>query len=193
MERAFNVYIIGVGGQGIGLLSEAVARAADHGALEVRGVDTHGLAQRGGIVVSHVRIGRGAFSPLVMERSAHLVAALERNEALRAMNSHLMDGGTLAYYDAVWQPLLVRLGRESPVSREALSRECARRSIREERVLRDDLDEARMQNVALLARISSGGLIPGLSREHYEAALADLLDGAVLQRNLELFRAAHRG
>ena len=52
-----NIYLIGVGGQGIGLLSEVLIRAADHAGFGVTGVDTHGLAQRGGIVVSQIKIG----------------------------------------------------------------------------------------------------------------------------------------
>ena len=55
--NAFNVYMTGVGGQGIGLLSEILLRAADHAGHTVKGVDTHGLAQRGGIVVSSLRFG----------------------------------------------------------------------------------------------------------------------------------------
>ena len=59
--KAFNIYLIGVGGQGIGLLSEILLRAADHAGYEVKGVDTHGLAQRGGIVVSHLKFGEKVY------------------------------------------------------------------------------------------------------------------------------------
>jgi indolepyruvate ferredoxin oxidoreductase, beta subunit len=78
--------------------------------MEVRGVDTHGLAQRGGVVVSHIRTGKGEFSPLIAPGEADLVLALERHEAFRAMTGFLKDGGSLAYYDAVWQPFEIRNG-----------------------------------------------------------------------------------
>ena len=55
--NTFNVFMIGVGGQGIGLLSEVLIRAADRAGHRVKGVDTHGLAQRGGPVISHLRLG----------------------------------------------------------------------------------------------------------------------------------------
>jgi indolepyruvate ferredoxin oxidoreductase beta subunit len=45
--KAFNIYLAGVGGQGIGLLSEILLRGADHAGLKVKGVDTHGLAASG--------------------------------------------------------------------------------------------------------------------------------------------------
>lgn len=54
--KSYNVYMSGVGGQGIGLLSEVLLRAADYAGYRVKAVDTHGLAQRGGIVVSQVRM-----------------------------------------------------------------------------------------------------------------------------------------
>ncbi len=57
--RAFNIYITGVGGQGIGLLSQALLRAVDHAGINAIAVDTHGLAQRGGVVVSRIRCGSG--------------------------------------------------------------------------------------------------------------------------------------
>jgi len=57
--------MIGVGGQGIGLLSEVLLRAVDYAGLRVKAVDTHGLAQRGGVVVSNLRMGDNVFSPLI--------------------------------------------------------------------------------------------------------------------------------
>ena len=79
--KTFNIYLSGVGGQGIGLLSELILRAVDHAGQPVKAVDTHGLAQRGGIVVSHIRIGPAVFSPLIRPHQADLVVALERHEA----------------------------------------------------------------------------------------------------------------
>ena len=108
---SFNIYLTGVGGQGIGLLSEILLRSADHAGLKVKAVDTHGLAQRGGIVISHLRIGEKVFSPLIFRNQADLVVALERNEALRGLNAALKDNGTLIYYDTSWQPLEVRTCR----------------------------------------------------------------------------------
>jgi indolepyruvate ferredoxin oxidoreductase beta subunit len=68
-----NIYLAGVGGQGIGLLSEILLRAADHAGLNVIGVDTHGLAQRGGIVISLIKFDENVYSPLIGENQADLV------------------------------------------------------------------------------------------------------------------------
>lgn len=185
--RPFNVYMIGVGGQGIGLLSEALIRAADAAGLAVVGCDTHGLAQRGGTVVSQLRIGEGAHSPLIAEGEADLVLALERHEALRAMRSMLRDAGTLAWYDVSWQPLEVRLARAPAVSAREIEAEAARRGIAVYRVSIRDLGDPRMQNVTVLAEAARVGLVPGVSPSHYRKALGDLMEGAVLAANLSLF------
>ncbi len=182
-----NIYITGVGGQGIGMLSEALIRAADHAGIAVKGVDTHGLAQRGGIVVSHLRIGDEVYSPLIPEGDTDIAVALERHEALRALNGFVKDGGTLVWYDTVWQPLEVRVGATPEVGRETVAEECERRTVKNVRVRVDDLPDTRMQNIALMAAVCREGLIPGIKKEHYEAAMGDLMEGRMLEKNRALF------
>lgn len=185
--KAFNIYLAGVGGQGIGLLSEILLRGADHAGLIVKGVDTHGLAQRGGIVVSQLRLGSRVYSPLILQNEADLVVALERYEALRGTNMALKDGGTLIYYNTTWQPLYVRLNLAEPVSEAMISKQCRKRNIREISLFKADLKDVRMQNIVLLANIEKYGLIPGVKKEHYLQAMDDLLQGRLLETNIELF------
>jgi indolepyruvate ferredoxin oxidoreductase beta subunit len=185
--KAFNIYLAGVGGQGIGLLSEILLRGADHAGLKVKGVDTHGLAQRGGVVVSQLRLGSRVYSPLIFQNEADLVVALECHEALRSINTALKDGGTLIYYNTVWQPLEVRLNLAEPVSGAMISKQCQKRNIREISVFKADLKDARMQNIVLLANIDKYSLIPGIKKKHYLQAMDDLLQGRLLETNIELF------
>lgn len=183
---AFDIYMIGVGGQGIGLLSEALLRAVGAAGLEARGVDTHGLAQRGGTVVSHLRIGPNAWSPLVREHRADLVIALERHEALRGLQTYLRPGGTLVAYDAVWQPLPIRLGKAQTPTWDQVEAEGRRWQARVVRVFTDDLPDPRMQNVAVLAALIRHKLLPDVTAAHLEEALGDLLSGGKLTANLGL-------
>lgn len=186
MSGGFDIYLAGVGGQGIGLLSEALIRAIDYAGLPVKGCDTHGLAQRGGSVSSHVRIGAGAHSPLVAEGCAHLVVALELHEAVSAGRFYVREGGTLLWFDASWQPVQVRLG-EAPAAVAADADEVAAlRHGRAIRVGREAAPDPRMQNTAMLAEICRRSLVPGLRLEHARAALADLMTGAALEANLAL-------
>lgn len=186
-SATFDIFMIGVGGQGIGLLSEALLRAFDHAGTPVRGVDTHGLAQRGGTVTSHLRVGPDTHSPLVREGHADLVIALERHEAMRGLQTHLRPGGQLVYYDAEWQPLPVRLQKQPRLTPDQLAAEAEQRKARLHRVYVDTLPDPRMQNVAVMAWLVRNGVLPGLEAHHLESSLRDLLDGPVLARNLELF------
>jgi indolepyruvate ferredoxin oxidoreductase, beta subunit len=185
--KAFNIYMTGVGGQGIGLLSEVLLRAADHAGLAVKSVDTHGLAQRGGVVVSQLRIGDGIHSPLISAGGADMVVAMERHEALRAVGGYLEDGGTLVYYDTVWQPLDVRLGDAAEVTGQAIEAACAERTVRLVKVFEPGLPDTRMQNMAILATMAAGTLVPAVAVAHYRAAMDDLMAGKMLEKNLALF------
>ena len=183
----FNIYIIGVGGQGVGLLSEVILRAADYAGLNVKAVDTHGLAQRGGIVVSQLRIGENVYTPLIPIGETDLVIALERHEALRGLNTALRDNGTLVYYNTVWQPLDVRLKKDNEIKETLISQVCRDRKIKEFKVFDASLEDTRMQNIVVLAKIRQQGLIPGIETSHYQKAMQDLLQGEILNRNMELF------
>ncbi|MBA4367718.1 MAG: pyruvate ferredoxin oxidoreductase [Desulfobacterium sp.] len=187
--KNFNIYLIGVGGQGIGLLSEILLRAVDKAGYPVKGVDTHGLAQRGGIVASQIRMGEKVHSPLIPEGEADLLVALERHEALRGMNMALKDGGTLVYYNAVWQPLDVRLGLSDEIREEVIQQECRKRKITEIKVFHHNLSDARMQNIALLRAIHQNRLIPELTAAHYKTSMEDLMEGEMLKKNLDFFQS----
>ena len=186
MNDRFDIFIAGVGGQGIGLLSEALIRAIDAAGFLVKGCDTHGLAQRGGSVSSHVRIGSRAHSPLVAEGSADLVVAMEIHEAVSAGRAYLKEGGVILWLDTSWQPLQVRLGAEKPAQTADVEEAAALRRGRAIRVGSEAVPDSRMQNVAVLAEICRRGLVPGLRLEHARAALEDLMEGPALEANLAL-------
>jgi indolepyruvate ferredoxin oxidoreductase, beta subunit len=190
---SFNIYLAGVGGQGIGLLSEMILRSADHAGFRVKGVDTHGLAQRGGKVVSQIRMGCDVFTPLIPARQADLVVALERHEALRALVQYARAGGILIYYNTVWQPLAVRLGESSQVSVADIQTQCRQSRVGHHQVCEADLEDKRMQNTAVLGHIARRGLIPGISRRHYLSSMEDLMTGEMLARNRALFEKIFDG
>ena len=184
-----NIYMIGVGGQGIGLLSEVLIRAADYADLNVRGVDTHGLAQRGGTVQSQLRIGEGIYSPLIQKNNADIVIALERTEALRGIQNYLKDDGTVIYYNTSWQTLDVRLENTEEVSVNDINTAAKKVNGEVIKVYKEDLKEARMQNVVLLTEIVKNDILPEIQQEHYINALKDLMTGDKLEKNLTLFNS----
>ncbi len=79
-QDTVSVVLAGVGGQGILLASEILARAALAAGFDVKTNEVHGMAQRGGSVIAQVRFGREVFSPLVARGTARVLGALERVE-----------------------------------------------------------------------------------------------------------------
>ncbi len=186
--KEFNIYITGVGGQGIGLLSEAILRGIDHAGIRAIAVDTHGLAQRGGVVVSRIRCGKNVYSPLTMNGRSDLVLGMEVNEAMRGLQSALKQSGTLVYLNVSWQPLGVRLGKSAEISARDIEIVAEKKDGQLIVIEPDDIPDVRMQNMALLGTLAGCRLIPGVMKDHYAMALDDLLSGEMLKKNLELFK-----
>ena len=83
MSDTTSIVIVGVGGQGVLKASQVLSDALVRKGYDVKQSEVHGMAQRGGSVVSEVRFGRQVHSPLAPERSADYVVALDGREGLR--------------------------------------------------------------------------------------------------------------
>lgn len=88
----WNILICGVGGQGILLASDILAEAALVAGYDVKKSEVHGMAQRGGSVVSHVRFGEKVYSPLIGIGDADVILSFEKLEALRSIHYLSPDG-----------------------------------------------------------------------------------------------------
>lgn len=94
--NVFNILISGVGGQGVLLTSKIIAEAALLAGLDVKQSEVHGMAQRGGSVLSQVRFGKKVFSPIVTQGEADLLIGFEPLETARYMH-FLKDDGAVIY------------------------------------------------------------------------------------------------
>ncbi len=106
-----DIVVVGVGGQGVILISNVIGKAALKAGLPVRGAETHGMAQRGGSVMNHLRLGC-EFGPLVPAGSADILLALEPAEALRYGHYLSRDGVALVNTYPVL-PTTVTTGKSS--------------------------------------------------------------------------------
>lgn len=188
--KAMNIYLCGVGGQGIGLLSKVLTEASLQAGYKVMAVDTHGLAQRGGTVVSHLRLGDQVRTPMVPAGEADLVISLERLEGLRGAQIMLKAGGTLIYYNAIQQPLMVRSGQAEYPDENEIAETLASRDIKVEKVDVAELPDPRMQNVALLGRLAGMGLIEGMDARLLESVLRESVPEHAMETNLKVFAEA---
>ena len=89
-----NIVIIGVGGQGTLLSSRILGHIAGSLGADVKVSEVHGMSQRGGSVVTYVRMAKKVHSALVEQKGADYILAFEQLEALRAL-PYLKDGGTM--------------------------------------------------------------------------------------------------
>ena len=87
-----NIMIVGVGGQGTLLTSRILGKLATQAGYDVKLSEVHGMAQRGGSVVTFVRYGEQVAEPIVEEGQADVLIAFERLEALRYLHFLKKDG-----------------------------------------------------------------------------------------------------
>lgn len=103
-----NILICGVGGQGTVLAAKLVSQAAVTKGEAVLSAETIGMAQRGGSVTSHVRIGSDAYSPLIPKGQADIIIAFEAAEAVRNLD-YLKKDGMVIVNAKVVQPVTASL------------------------------------------------------------------------------------
>jgi indolepyruvate ferredoxin oxidoreductase, beta subunit len=109
--KKMDLLVTGVGGQGVVLASDIIGETALAAGYDVKKTDTLGMAQRGGSVVSHVRLASRVWSPLIIEGEVDLLLAFEKLEAARW--SHYLHSGGIAIVNSYEQPpLSVSLGQE---------------------------------------------------------------------------------
>jgi indolepyruvate ferredoxin oxidoreductase beta subunit len=101
-----NVFMAGVGGQGIILAGDVVSEAAMLMGHSVRKSEVHGMAQRGGSVTCQVRFGEDVYSPLIRRGEADVLLGMERLEALR-YRDYLRPGGTALVNDQRIDPSML--------------------------------------------------------------------------------------
>ncbi len=107
-KQKFDLLITGVGGQGAILASDIIGKSAVTAGLSIRAAETHGMAQRGGSVVNHIRICED-FGSMIPKKGADLMLALEPMEAVRYLD-FLKDGGIVIVNTQPVLPVTVTSG-----------------------------------------------------------------------------------
>lgn len=99
-----NILIVGVGGQGTVLTSRVLGKYAQLSGKDCKLSEVHGMSQRGGSVVTHVRMGDKVYSPVIWEGDADIILAFEKMEAARVKH-YLKSDGTLLVNDIEILPM----------------------------------------------------------------------------------------
>ena len=147
-----SVILCGVGGQGTVLASKLISYAAMAKGEAVRSAETIGMAQRGGSVTSHIRIGEGAFSPLIPKGKADVMIAFEPAEAVRNLDYLRQDGVAVVSMKAV-KPVTASLSSKEYEGQEMLDyleHQVKRLVIVDGQQIMEELGSAKILNVILL-------------------------------------------
>lgn len=178
-----NIMIVGVGGQGTLLTSRIIGKAALAEGYDVKISEVHGMAQRGGSVVTFVRFGEKVSEPVVEEGQADVIIAFERLEALR-YSHFLKPDGVLVVNDARIEPMTVVIGAaEYPEGiLEALARDHRVYSMDAKKIA-VELGNSKVLNSVILGY--AAGFI-GLDRETWITTV----EGTVPPKTVDINRAA---
>jgi indolepyruvate ferredoxin oxidoreductase beta subunit len=112
VQKSYDIYLVGVGGQGILTIAELLTEAAFLHGIPVNYYPTEGMAQRGGFVKAQVRLGRQFPGPNLPEKGADLVIAMEISESLKAVR-FIKPGSDFLLWSYNWAPTAVMLGKAS--------------------------------------------------------------------------------
>ncbi|MCI8707973.1 MAG: indolepyruvate oxidoreductase subunit beta [Dorea sp.] len=171
-----NIVLCGVGGQGTVLASKLIAAAAMKKGLSVMSAETIGMAQRGGSVFSHVRIGEDVCSPMIARGSADLIVGFEPGEAVR-MLPFLKEGGQVVTSSRAILPVTASLSGSSYNGEDMVSylkRHVENLLVVDSEKACGELGSPKALNILLLgAAVSSGRL--GFTEEDIKDAIAERL------------------
>lgn len=182
-----NVLICGIGGQGTVLASKLIAASAMRMGEIVHSAETIGMAQRGGSVTSHVRIGE-AYSPLIPKGQTDILVAFEPSEAVRNL-SYVKDNGVVVVNDTPIKPTTESLQETGYDGKEMLEylqgkRQCV---VVQGGKLCEKLGSSKFLNVAMLGVVAGTGRLE-IDTAVLETQITESVPERFLETNLQAFR-----
>ncbi len=181
-----NILLCGVGGQGTVLAARLIADAAMKKGIPVRSAETIGMAQRGGSVVSHVRLGDPLYAPMIAEGECDLLLGFEPGETVR-MLPFLKEGGTVVVSGQAIQPVTATLSG-SDYSADLMIQYLEEQGM--DLVVVDtekacaELGSDKVLNMVLLGVAQRTGVLE-LTMDELKAALKDNVKSAYLELNYQ--------
>lgn len=186
--KTTNVSLVGVGGQGIILTADLLAKTAAKAGYDVKKSEIHGMAQRGGSVTSQVRFGETVASPIVQEGSADVLVAFDKLEAVRSAGI-LAKSGTALVNDLFLVPVTVSSGQQAMIpDLDGRVKGSFKRLVLVDamKIATEEVGNARTMNMVIAGALST--LTPFKEKDWF-AAMEELLAGPKA-RLLEINRKA---
>lgn len=192
--KEFNIVLAGVGGQGTLLAAEILGTAAVQEGLNVRVSEIHGMAQRGGAVVSEVRMGENVRAPTVFDGQADIILGFEPLETLRNLKYASEKTLVLMSDEKIPPTELATSNKPYPSTKEIVEkihRFTNHVIIVETRRLTKEAGSSLAQNVILVGALAASGRLP-VKKESIVNALRELVPAKHLDMNLKAFELGYK-
>lgn len=185
MHKITNISLVGVGGQGILLTSDILARTAALAGMDVKKSEIHGMAQRGGSVISQVRFGTKVYSPIITDGTSHVLVSFERLEALRWRHLLAPDGQVLIN-NINMVPVTVSSGQQPAITNldQRLAREYPNAIFVDAIAIAKELGNTRVMNLVVAGALSR--LTP-FTPTQWQDAMRERIPAKLLDLNLQAF------
>lgn len=184
-----NLLLVGVGGQGTILASKVLVEVVLQSGLDVKMSEIHGMAQRGGSVITHVKIGEKVYSPLVEKGEADIILSFEQLEALRWLE-YLKPQGQIIVSTQVIEPVPVILGK-AEYPRDivgALRKKAGIVNAVEALAIAEECGNSKVSNVVMIGVLAQKLNFP---EEKWLNSLRDKVPKRLLDVNLRAFKRGY--
>lgn len=191
MKMKNDIMICGVGGQGTVLASKIIAASAMNEGNTVHSAETIGMAQRGGPVTSHVRIGEDAFSPLIPIGGADILIAFEPSEAIRNLK-YLKKNGLVIVNSVPVKPTSIGCSTEydGKAEIEFVKSKCGCIVVDSDEMC-GELGSSKFFNVAVLGVAAGTGKL-GISEDTIRGEIKNIVPERFLKKNLTAFEQGYK-
>ncbi|RLE81416.1 MAG: indolepyruvate oxidoreductase subunit beta [Thermoprotei archaeon] len=191
--RIFNIAITGVGGQGIITLSKLIGRSALLEGFDVRVAEIHGMAQRGGSILTHIRFGKEVYSSLIPKFSADILLGLEAIEVARYID-YLAPGGYLLLSDHIIRPPMAEVRITVPeivASIRAAFHDNVNTYVIDAYRKALELGNAALENTIMLGALCALNIV-SITKESFIKAIKDVIPPRYLEINLTAFEEGYK-
>lgn len=187
MKNNFNIIISGVGGEGLITLLQIVVEAAFIDGYDVKSSELHGLSQRGGSVLTHIRLGEKVYSPLIELGRADLIISLELLEGLRSLN--FANKNTHILVNEYFLPILVRLAKDDIIKKLKASSGKNLYIAPAYEICKEKLGQEVVGGIYLLGMAVNKKLVP-LNKDSVIRAIKNVIPEKYLELNIKAFELA---
>jgi indolepyruvate ferredoxin oxidoreductase beta subunit len=190
-NKTINLLFAGVGGQGVLLASDILSEIAHAAGLDVKKSDIHGMSQRGGSVVSQVRIGEKVYSPIIREGEVDFLIAFEILEALRCLNI-LSEKCRIIVNNQKIYPISIYNGKENKHPKddfELIKKRYKDAELMDGFAIAEKAGDNRAVNLVLLGRLSN--YLP-FEQTLWEGVIKRCVPPSSVEKNLHAFKLGRR-